>query len=216
MPVTVSASFAGRCSATILRRRQRALELERLAFGDEAAAAGERLVHGGERELRVEAVEAAPGAIALVVVAHGAVGDADVVDRQRGDLARLAAAAGLMIKSAEPPVPETPARTAPASRRRPCPSSCGPSASTRSENTGSFSSRRSTTISWRSSGSSRTPTSKFAAFTSGSPPMLGGADSDTSLRRRPSEGKMVNEAPPPMVRSRPVSAFTRAMISRRM
>ena len=91
-----------------------------------------------------------------------------------------------------------------------------PSASTRSENTGSLSSSRSTTISWRSSGSSRTPTSKFAAFTNGSPPMLGGADNDTSLSRRPSDGKMVNEVPPAMVRSRPVSAFTRAMISRRM
>ena len=91
-----------------------------------------------------------------------------------------------------------------------------PSVSTRNEKTGSFNSRRSTTISWRSSGSSRTPTSKFAAFSSGSPPMPAGAESDTPLRRKPSEGKMVNEAPPPMVRSRPVSAFTRAMISRRM
>src|SRR4029079_13021696 len=78
----------------ILRRRQRALEVERLALGHDSAAAGERLVHGGEREARVDALEAAPGAIALVAVAHGAVGDADVVERQRGDLARLGCRCG--------------------------------------------------------------------------------------------------------------------------
>ncbi len=46
--------------------------------------------------------------------------------------------------------------------------------------------------------------------------MSGGADSDTSPARTPSEGKIVNDAGPAIVSSRPVAALTCATISRRM
>ena len=72
----------------ILRGRQRALELERFAFGDQAPATFERLVQSRQRELSVETVKAAPGAVAVVAVAHRAVRDADIVDRQRRNFAR--------------------------------------------------------------------------------------------------------------------------------
>ena len=69
---------------------------------------------------------------------------------------------------------------------------------------------------WKINGIRRTPTSILRAVRNGSPPIPGGAESDTSPTRRPTLGKSVTEALPAIVRSRPVAFLTCAMSSRRI